>query len=91
VVLDEATNGLDVMSTRAMREVIRRLAAAGCCVLFSSHVMQEVAALCDSIVVIAAGQVVAHGTPDQLRAQAAQDNLEDAFVTLVGLGRDDRP
>ena len=90
VLLDEPTNGLDVMSTRAVRDMIRRLRDQGRCVLFSSHVMQEVAALCDSIVVIASGQVVAHGTPDQLRAQAAQDNLEDAFVTLVGLGRDER-
>jgi sodium transport system ATP-binding protein len=84
VVLDEATNGLDVMSTRAMREVIRRLAAAGCCVLFSSHVMQEVSALCDQIVVFARGRVVSTGTPAELRARTGEDNLENAFVKIIG-------
>ena len=86
VILDEPTNGLDVMSTRAVRAIIKRLRAEGRCVLFSSHVMQEVSALCDSIVVVAGGRVVAHGTPDELRAQAGYDSLEDAFVALAGSG-----
>jgi sodium transport system ATP-binding protein len=86
ILLDEPTNGLDVMSTRAVRTIIRRLKAEGRCVLFSSHVMQEVSALCDTIVVIAAGRVVAQGTPDELRAQAGSDSLEDAFVALAGSG-----
>lgn len=85
VLLDEPTNGLDVMSTRAVRAIVRRLRASGHCVLFSSHVMQEVSALCDAIVVIARGQVVARGTPDELRRQTGQDNLEDAFVALAGV------
>jgi sodium transport system ATP-binding protein len=85
VILDEPTNGLDVMSTRAMRDVIRGLRDDGCCVVFSSHIMQEVSALCDRIVVIADGRVVADGTPDDLRAQTDRDNLEDAFVLLAGL------
>ena len=67
VLLDEPTNGLDVMSTRAVRTIVRRLKDEGRCVLFSSHVMQEVSALCDAIVVIAHGRVVARGTPDDLR------------------------
>ena len=86
VLLDEPTNGLDVMSTRAVRDIIRRLRDHGHCVLFSSHVMQEVSALCDSIVVIAHGRVVAHGTPDELRAQTGRESLEDAFVALAGSG-----
>jgi sodium transport system ATP-binding protein len=86
VILDEPTNGLDVMSTRAVRAIIKRLKAQGRCVLFSSHVMQEVSALCDSIVVISGGKVVAHGTPDELRARAGYDSLEDAFVALAGSG-----
>ncbi|MEO8026074.1 MAG: ATP-binding cassette domain-containing protein [Bryobacteraceae bacterium] len=85
VILDEPTNGLDVMSTRAMRELIRGLRRDGCCVLFSSHVMQEVSALCDRIVVIAQGKVVADGTPDELRSMTGRENLEDAFVALSGL------
>jgi sodium transport system ATP-binding protein len=84
VLLDEPTNGLDVMSTRAMRAFIRRLRDEGKCVLFSSHIMQEVAALCDNIVVIARGQVVANGTPDELRRVTGQANLEDAFVAAIG-------
>jgi sodium transport system ATP-binding protein len=85
IVLDEPTNGLDVTSTRAVREVIRRLKAENRCVLFSSHVMQEVSALCDRIIVIAQGKVVAEGTSDQLLQLTGKTNLEDAFVTLVGL------
>ena len=85
VLLDEPTNGLDVMSTRAVREIIRRLKNEGHTVLFSSHVMQEVSALCDTIVVIARGRIVASGTPDDLRRQTGHQNLEDAFVTLSGL------
>jgi sodium transport system ATP-binding protein len=86
VMLDEPTNGLDVMTTRKLREVIRSLRDAGKCVLFSSHVMQEVSALCDEIVIVAKGSVVAHGTADQLLAQSGHANLEDAFVHLSGEG-----
>jgi sodium transport system ATP-binding protein len=84
VILDEPTNGLDVMSTRAMREFLKRLKSEGRCVLFSSHIMQEVAALCDRIVVIAKGRVVADETPEALRQQTGEANLEDAFVKLIG-------
>ena len=84
VILDEPTNGLDVMATRALRELIRGLRDAGHCVLFSSHVMQEVAALCDRIVVIAHGRVVADGTADELRARTGRASLEDAFVQVIG-------
>ena len=91
VLLDEPTNGLDVMSTRAVREIIRRLKNEGHSVLFSSHVMQEVSALCDTIVVIARGRIVASGTPDDLRRQTGRDNLEDAFVVLSGLEAEANP
>lgn len=85
VILDEPTNGLDIMSTRAMRDLIRQLRHDGCCVLFSSHIMQEVSALCDRIVVIAQGKVAADGTAGELRSLTGRDNLEDAFVALSGL------
>jgi sodium transport system ATP-binding protein len=84
ILLDEPTNGLDVMSTRALRSFIHRLRDEGKCVLFSSHIMQEVSALCDTIVVIARGQVSAAGTPDELRRTTGQANLEDAFVAAIG-------
>jgi sodium transport system ATP-binding protein len=84
VILDEPTNGLDVMTTRGLSDFLRQLRAEGRCVIFSSHIMQEVAALCDRIVVIAHGKVMAQGTPDDLRAQTGEANLEDAFVKLIG-------
>ena len=84
VLLDEPTNSLDVMTTRSLRRFLQSLREEGRCVLLSSHIMQEVAALCDRIVVIAHGRVVAHGTPDELRAQTGQHNLEDAFVQVIG-------
>jgi sodium transport system ATP-binding protein len=84
VLLDEPTNGLDVMATRAMRRFMRQLRDEGRCVLFSSHIMQEVAALCDRIVVIAHGRVVADETPDALLAQTGETTLEDAFVKIIG-------
>jgi sodium transport system ATP-binding protein len=87
LLLDEPSNGLDVLGTRALRALIRRLREAGRCVLFSSHVMQEVSALCDAIVVIAHGRVVARGTPDDLRKHTGHDNLEDAFVALASVER----
>ena len=84
VILDEPTNGLDVMTTRGLREFLQQLRAEGRCVIFSSHIMQEVAALCDRIVVVAKGRVVAQGTADELRAQTGESNLEDAFVKAIG-------
>ncbi len=83
VILDEPTSGLDVMATRSLRTLVRRLRDDGVCVLFSSHVMQEVAALCDRIVIIGRGQVVANGTPDDIRRQTGVKDLEDAFVEAV--------
>ena len=84
VLLDEPTNGLDVMSTRALRSFLKDLRAEGRCILLSSHLMQEVSALCDHIVVVAAGRVVASGTADELRALTGESNLEDAFVKVIG-------
>jgi sodium transport system ATP-binding protein len=84
VVLDEPSNGLDVISTRSLRDFLRRLKGEGRCVLFSTHIMQEVAALCDRIVIIAAGTVVADGTPESLRDLAHEQSLEEAFVKIIG-------
>ena len=86
VMLDEPTNGLDVMTTRNLREVIRSLRDAGKCVLFSSHVMQEVSALCDAIVILGKGSVVAQGTSAELLAASGRADLEEAFVHLAGEG-----
>ena len=84
VLLDEPTNGLDVMAVRNLRVLLRRLRDAGHCVLFSTHVMQEVSALCDTVIVLARGQVAAQGSPDELRELTGCDSLEDAFVALIG-------
>ena len=85
VILDEPTNGLDVMTTRGLRGFLRELRDEGRCVIFSSHIMQEVAALCDRIVVVAHGEVRAIGTPDELREQTGLADLEDVFVRLADL------
>jgi len=87
LLLDEPTNGLDVMAVRGLRKLLTQLRDAGHCVLFSSHVMQEVEQLCDEVVMIAGGQVVAAGTLADIRARGG-DRLEDAFVALMG---DDKP
>lgn len=84
VVLDEPTNGLDVMSIRSLRRFIRSLADEGAAVVFSSHVMQEVVALCDEVVVVSGGRVVASGTPARLCEELDAATFEEAFVRLVG-------
>jgi len=86
LLLDEPSNGLDVMSTRALRSFIKQMRDVGRCVIFSSHIMQEVAALCDRIIIISGGSVVAQGTADELKGLAGQDSLEDAFVEIIGAG-----
>lgn len=83
ILLDEPTNGLDVMAVRTLRALLLKLKASGRCILLSSHVMQEVAALCDEVVVIAGGKVVADGTPEQLRARAGTSDLEEAFMRFL--------
>jgi sodium transport system ATP-binding protein len=87
VILDEPTNGLDVMAIRTLRELIRGLRDEGCCVLLSSHVMQEIGALCDDLVIIGSGRVVLQGTPDEVRTATGCENLEEAFVQLSHAGR----
>ncbi len=84
VLLDEPTNGLDILSTRAVRGLIRRLRDQGRCVLFSSHIMQEVAALCDRVVIIARGRVLAEGSPADILARTGKSDLEEAFIAIIG-------
>jgi sodium transport system ATP-binding protein len=84
VLMDEPSNGLDVMSTRALRHYIRSLRDDGHSVVLSTHIMQEVAALCDRIVIIAKGEVAADGTAAELLERSGCDTLEDAFVKLIG-------
>ncbi len=83
VLLDEPTNGLDVMTTRTVREIILELKQRDITVLFSSHLMHEVSRLCDHIIIVSEGSIVASGSTDKIRAAAQEDNLEDAFVKLV--------
>ncbi len=87
VLLDEPTNGLDVMATRSLRRIIQALKEQGKCVLFSSHVMQEVGALCDHTVIISDGKIAAEGSIESLKEQSGRDSLEDAFIQLIGTER----
>ena len=84
LVLDEPTRGLDVMSTRNLRALLRDLREEGRCVLFSSHVMAEVAALCDRVVIVREGRLCAAGSPEALCEQAGRTDLEEAFIQLIG-------
>lgn len=84
LLLDEPGNGLDVMSIRALRRYLQRQKVQGKAVLLSTHIMQEVTALCDEVVVIADGVIKAVGTPEELMQEAGRDNIEDAFVELIG-------
>ncbi|SDH10229.1 ATP-binding cassette domain-containing protein [Roseospirillum parvum] len=88
LLLDEPTNGLDIASSRAMRELIRGFRDQGRCVVFCSHIMSEVAALCDHLVVIADGRVVAEGAVDELRARTGLQDLEEVFLSLTGQSLD---
>ena len=83
IILDEPSNGLDVMATRSLRDLILKLKDAGRCILFSSHVMQEVAALCDEIVIIAHGKVAIDDSIEGIRSRTGCDDLEDAFVRAI--------
>ena len=83
MLLDEPTNGLDIMATRTLRGMLSALKENGKCILLSSHIMQEVSALCDRAVIISRGRVVASGTLDEIRESAGTDDLEDAFVSLA--------
>jgi sodium transport system ATP-binding protein len=83
LILDEPTNGLDVMSTRALRQLLAHLRSRGKCIVFSTHIMQEVEALSDRVVIVAHGRTLAAGTAAELREAAGGGSLEDVFVQLT--------
>jgi sodium transport system ATP-binding protein len=92
IILDEPTNGLDVPATRALREALQRLRdEQGKCIVFSTHLMQEVQRLCDRVLVMAQGKAVAEGTPAELCALTGQDDFERCFVQLAFGGDGQRP
>ena len=86
LILDEPTNGLDVISSRAVRELILELRAQGHCILLSSHIMSEVSVLCDYLFIMSEGAAVIDGTPDELRKRFTVHDLEDVFIASMGLG-----
>jgi sodium transport system ATP-binding protein len=88
LVLDEPTNGLDVMAIRSLRDMLLELKALGRCILFSSHVMQEVAALCDQVVIIGQGRVLAQGTLESIRDRSSTRSLEEAFLQVLAAAED---
>ena len=84
LILDEPTNGLDVISSRAVRDLLREMRDAGHCILLSSHIMAEVSVLCDQIIIIINGRRIIEGTPDELRAHTGAEEMEDVFVSAIG-------
>jgi len=83
LILDEPTNGLDVMSSRAVRQLIEEMKGQGHCILISSHIMSEVSALCDRLIIAAGGRLIAEGSPDELRELAGAEDLEEVFVRVL--------
>lgn len=83
LLLDEPTNGLDIPTVRSLRDLLKRLRAAGVCILFSSHVIDEVRALCDRVVILSGGSVAASGSPAELCSRTGTTSLEDAYVRLT--------
>jgi sodium transport system ATP-binding protein len=83
IMLDEPTNGLDVATSRSVRDLLRRLRGEGRCILLTSHIMQEVGALADRIVVLAHGRVVLQGTPAELRRATGLHDLEEIFMAAT--------
>ena len=84
LILDEPTNGLDVPSARAFKNTLSRMREHGVCIVFSSHLIHDVSALCDSVVIISRGRTVAHGEPEYLCRQTKCRTLEEAFLALTG-------
>ncbi len=84
LLLDEPTNGLDLASSRVVHGLIRKIRDQGRCVLFCSHLMHEVASICDHIVIIARGRVVAQGSIQELLSRTGEDDLEDLFLSVTG-------
>jgi sodium transport system ATP-binding protein len=84
IIMDEPTNGLDVLAVRDTRQTIRDLKRQGRCVLFSTHYMDEAERLCDQIAIIVGGRITAVGSPDDLMARTDKNNLEEAFIALAG-------
>ena len=83
LLLDEVTNGLDVPAVRSVRALLRGMRDDGHCIVFSSHVLEEVSSLCDNIVVISKGQVAAEGSPAVICRETGTQTLEEAFVALT--------
>jgi len=84
LLLDEPTNGLDVPAVRALRTWLKTRRTNGTCILFSSHVLSEIEALCDRVIIVTGGAAVAEGTLEEICRHAGRDRLEDAFVALTG-------
>ncbi|MBN1562567.1 MAG: ATP-binding cassette domain-containing protein [Anaerolineae bacterium] len=84
IILDEPTQGLDVVSTRTVRDLIRQFKAEGRCVILSTHIMDEVERLCDRVAIVHRGEILEKGTPQELIAKYQADNLETAFVEIIG-------
>ncbi|MFT4713934.1 MAG: sodium transport system ATP-binding protein [Candidatus Azotimanducaceae bacterium] len=83
IIMDEPTNGLDVMTTRSVRKILQELKQQNKCILLSSHIMQEISALCDEVIVISDGKVLMQGSLDEMLAKAGESDLEEAFMALT--------
>ena len=88
LLLDEPTNGLDIPSARGFKAALRRMRDEGTCIILSSHIIHDVLALCDEVVIIARGRTVIQGNPDAVSRAAGSATLEEAFMVLSGRQED---
>jgi len=83
LIMDEPTNGLDVMTTRSVRGILQSLKQQNKCILLSSHIMQEISALCDEVIIISGGRVLMQASLEELSRRTGESDLEEAFMKLT--------
>lgn len=83
-ILDEATTGLDIISSQIILDFIKEEKKKGKTILYSTHYMEEAENICDNVLMINKGQVIETGTPEKIKIKTNTTNLRDAFFNLIG-------
>ena len=83
-ILDEATSGLDIISSQVILDFIKEERDKGKCIIYSTHYMEEAENICDRVVLINKGKIIAIGTPEKIVKDTKTTNIRDAFFKLIG-------
>jgi sodium transport system ATP-binding protein len=83
-IFDEATSGLDIISSQVILNFIKEEKEKKKCILYSTHYMEEAENICDRIIMINKGKIIATGTPKEIKNQTKTNNLRDSFFSLIG-------